>query len=211
LSDINDAYSRGEIQNEDMIVLYLSGHGFLDPSDQTYRIAGSDFDDRTILFSSVDYKKDILDQIAKIPCKKLILFDACNSGAIPSYQSVSGSKDISLLSDINLGKALERLAQGGDDLFVISSSSADQKSYEDKAWQNGAFTEAFIEALSLVGEHAAADRNSDDVIYISELYNYVRRRVPQLVKEAKDQDQIQVPYMNITEEKDLPLFYMGGL
>jgi Ca2+-binding EF-hand superfamily protein len=58
---------------------------------------------------------------------------------------------------------------------VLTSSSADKVSREDKAWSHGAFTQALLEAFG-----RAADTNHDGVVSVSELTDYLARRVPAL-------------------------------
>ena len=58
---------------------------------------------------------------------------------------------------------------------VLTSSAGSEVSREDPKWQNGAFTEAFLEALGRV-----ADTNKNGVVSVNELTGYLTRRVPQL-------------------------------
>ena len=57
---------------------------------------------------------------------------------------------------------------------VFTSSSAGELSVEDDAWQNGAFTEALLEALR------RGDPDGDGLIRISDLSRYLSQRVPAL-------------------------------
>jgi uncharacterized caspase-like protein len=64
-------------------------------------------------------------------------------------------------------------------ISVLTSSSVSQVSREDARWQNGAFTEAFLEAFS------AADENHDGLISVTELARYIDRRVRNLTGGAQ--------------------------
>jgi uncharacterized caspase-like protein len=90
-----------------------------------------------------------------------VLLDACYSGAA----SADGRA-----AKVDSARLTQALAAAN--ISVLTSSSADQNSREDSAWQNGAFTEAVLEALG-----PDADENRDGLISATELAAYVERRV----------------------------------
>jgi len=90
----------------------------------------------------------------------------------------------------------------GAGLATIVSSQADQLSYEDDAWKNGAFTEGIISAL----KHGKADKNKDNIITISELVSYLETSVPEMVSEVKNE--IQKPKLVQNELGDISIFYI---
>ena len=67
----------------------------------------------------------------------IVLLDACHSGATTG----SGA---ALAADADRLRELMR----GPNVDVLTSSTADQLSVEDRQWRNGAFTEAVLEALT---------------------------------------------------------------
>lgn len=158
-------YKNKQIGKGDLIVIYLSSHGFLDEK-RLLRIQGDDYDPAIPVNTSVSYQDDILKPLDKIPCKKLIFIDACYSG-----ETKTNNEDI----DYRIDKGFKTL-QG---FTTIVSSRGDEVSYEHEKWENGAFTEAIIEAL---GNGRADDvRNPDGLITIDELWEYLNQRVPTLV------------------------------
>jgi uncharacterized caspase-like protein len=92
------------------------------------------------------------------------LLDGCRSGPV----TVGGS---TLAPNADVLRSL--MAQSN--VTVLTSSSADKVSREDKAWSHGAFTQALLEAFG-----RAADTNHDGVVSVSELTDYLARRVPAL-------------------------------
>ena len=73
---------------------------------------------------------------------------------------------------------------------TIMSCRSDEQSYEDYDWQNGAFTEALIEAFTnkkCTDENGAfsSDIDNNRKITINEIYGFIKRRVPNLVKNQK--------------------------
>ena len=93
------------------------------------------------------------------------------------------------------------MASTGSGVIVLTSSSGRELSVEKPDWENGAFTEAVLEALDGRGN---ADDN--DWLTVAELQAYVARRVRELT-ENKQTPQLEVQgagYFNAD------LFYAGG-
>ncbi len=164
-------YETENINANDMIIVHLSSHGFVH-RDRFY-LQGSDYEAGKIRSTAVDYG-DVVGILDEIPCKKLLLIDACHSGA-------AGKKADSqqILYEI---KKLNKTKRG---ITTIVSSNENEFSYEDKSWENGAFTEGILEAL----QRGLADINNDKIITINELYRYLNLRVPKLVDYYKSKSQ----------------------
>ena len=77
------------------------------------------------------------------------MLDACRSGAATG----TGTR-------LPLNADFLRAALAATNVTVLTSSSAEETSWEDERWGNGAFTEVFLEAL----EHA--DVNQDGLISV---------------------------------------------
>ncbi len=88
----------------------------------------------------------------------LVFLDACRSGGatLPADRSL-------------------RAALAAPNVSVFTSSSAGESSLEDAAWQNGAFTEALLEALR-------RDPDRDSLVRISDIAAYLSDRVPALTR-----------------------------
>ena len=87
----------------------------------------------------------------------ILLLDACRSGG------ATAPTDRSL-----------RAMLKAPNVTVFTSSSAGELSVEDDAWQNGAFTEALLEALR------RGDPDRDGLVRVSDLSSYLTQRVPAL-------------------------------
>jgi len=172
----------GKINREDVLVLFLSSHGKSDANNE-FKILASDHDTYGDV-SNIDYKRDILDILNQIDCKKLVFIDACQSG------SAQGAR---LLSQARF--ALEEINAAYPGMNVMTSSQVDELSYEDDAWGNGAFTEALLEAFSgkslpLGSGVLQADADGDKIIRFGELFDYLQKRVPSMVMEKKKAKQM---------------------
>ncbi|MEM9887820.1 MAG: caspase family protein [Bacteroidota bacterium] len=196
---------RGEdkIAYNDVLVVFISSHGRVIEDD--YKIIPYGFDDDRNISTSVDYKDEILDYLNRINCKKLLFIDACHSGS-----AKAGNADAAMT------KELLRLNKSAPGLSSISSCGAEELSYEDSRWENGAFTEAFLEALKnkevtlKSGETIYADQSADGLLSLEEIYRFLRIRVPDLVEEKWDNGRSQHPIMNRKElEKGINFFVVN--
>jgi uncharacterized caspase-like protein len=64
-----------------------------------------------------------------------------------------------------------RAAVASQNVTVLTSSTGDEHTYEDEAWQHGAFTKVLLDALSSSARDVDTDHNG--VISMSELVAYV--------------------------------------
>ncbi len=158
-------YENGNIGRNDLVLLFISSHGSINENGELI-IQGKGYDPDNpkteVLYS------EITEWLERVPCKKLVLIDACHSGGMKVNAH-----------DIN--KAILRFSQASG-ISVIASSKGSQVSYEDDAWQNGAFTEAIIQGL----KEGKADTNHPyGIITIMELYDYLSIAVPDMVQRVK--------------------------
>ncbi len=201
----NDYFLREEIQPGDMIILYISSHGFqLDESDDDFWIAASDFNWLYKPQTSIDFRNDIINILRPLPCKKLILLDACYSGAIADIMKETGQKGNVDPGEIALSKAIARLVQAQNDFQVITSSSPGQRSYEDPLWGNSAFMKGILEAMTpgqTSQNKKSVDGDGDNILYLSEIFNYIKTRIPEIVLTKKPRPtDIQTPWIAAKEE-----------
>ena len=166
--------------------MFISSHGYIEKQDEKFRIQGDDFNGVYYSTTSVSYEY-ITEKLDKMQCKKLVFIDACHSGGAKA--SVSAIND-----------AIIELTQKVDGITTLTSSSADEISYEHANWQNGAFTEIILKGLS-----GKADANTNGIITVNELYSYLENNVPDLVK-SQYNGQTQHPNLTRSDLGDLPIF-----
>lgn len=186
--------SRMSIKDNDLVVVFISSHGKVNQQGN-FIFMPSDYESLYESSTSIDFKHDILNSLRRINGKILVLIDACHSGS-----AFNGGRSF---SDASTSKLMNDLIQSSSGLEIIASCGDNEYSYEDESWQNGAFTEAILEAfsnkpVSIGGNTVMADKynelgirkqGSDGVITIEELRDFVRQRVPHLVKSKKNKDQ----------------------
>ncbi len=154
---------RSDARADDLLVIFLAGHGFVDPASQRYYFAGYDLSRDGYLqgdFSSSISWNDF-ELLSDIPCRKLAFLDTCHSGAIQQ------------LRNRNLKAAVRAFQE--DVVFTVTASAGHERSEEKASWQHGAFTKTLLEALS-----GQADLSGDGVVTLNEVVQYVQRTVPEL-------------------------------
>ena len=203
----NDEGAPQQIRPQDVLIVFISSHGTT--SRGRFKILPSNYNPRYRDLYSVDFQQDILQQLNYIDCKKFVFLDACHSGSAFAYQ---GSR---APTDTTMSKVLNRLITSQPGLDIITSCGDNQLSYEDEQWENGAFTEAILEAFQneevlIDGQSYRADADQDAIITVRELYNYLRKRVPNLVETTKSNPPTaQVPYNKTMElDKKLPVYIL---
>ncbi len=188
-----------QIKQSDMVLVFISSHGKI--ADNRFKILQTGYNPKYERLA-LDFKADILEVLNNINCKKLIFIDACHSGgAKEGYGGVS--------------KAVVDLAKTQPGVSTLTSCGSTEKSYEDTAWGNGAFTEALLDAFSGktctdVNGAFRADTDSDRIVRLGELYDFLRRRVPALVQTGvPNAPTSQTPFMPESQlDKNLPLYFI---
>ncbi|MBW7887882.1 MAG: caspase family protein [Bacteroidetes bacterium] len=198
---------------DDDVVLFFSGHGLYDEKTKRYYLSTSDVDFENPSNGGILYE-DFEALLDGIPARnKLLLIDACNSGEQDDAVNeqtfaantggitvktkgfarkkaaikTKGMKTVQRTSSVD-SKYLREFVQKmfadlrrGTGATIISSSTGVQSSLESSEWNNGAFTFAVREGI----EKRKADKNSDGSVNVSELRDYVFKRVEELTRGAQ--------------------------
>lgn len=194
------------ILRNDVLLVFISSHG--KNGQGGFLLLPSNYDPRYERTRTIDFQQDIVQELEQIECKKVVLIDACHSGAADSKS----------LSDVARADALTKLAAMHPGMSTLTSCRSSELSYEDASWQNGAFTEAILEAFdnkACMDENGAyqADIDNNSVITLGELYDFLLRRVPNLIKTQKPNATTnQTPFMpeNQLDRANMSLFVLGN-
>jgi WD40 repeat protein len=166
---------------DDRFVLFLAGHGMFLPRKErsTFIFCCPQFDPDHPVETGIS-SEVLQSKLAAIPCRKLVLFDACHSGEVanPSRQ----------------------MTPGGQGPIILAACDRSQLSWEDKSLGHGLFTFAVLEALGR--NFSAADRNGDGKLDISELFEYTRSRMPHLLRGIGLKEYQQVPTLYLPPNAD---------
>ncbi len=179
------------LRQNDVLILFFSGHGMnsLNDADDFY-LETSDAQGSVSSYSLISYQNDIIRHLKDLDCKRIILIDACQSGAA----SRAGQKT----SNVDFSRIQRIISQTPPSIVTLTSSSGNESSWEDKEWEHGAFTKALLDGL-----RKNADENNDGIVWLKEIAHYVIKKVPQLTagKAMPQHPQLIYPISN-----DFPLF-----
>ncbi len=207
----------GEIRDNDRIIIYISSHGYKSDYEEEngFYLQPSDYVISDYINGAIDYQYEIIKRLNNIEAKKILFIDACNSGTI-AY----GGKSSELGADVEVSDAIIKINKDAKNVRALVSCRAEEKSYEHKEWENGAFTEALVEAFknveapTLLGKINAniideKDRERDTkYLTVRELCKYLEARVPFLVREEFPEEPGQNPYIETHYlDDDFPIYF----
>lgn len=202
-----------KMKETDVFVLFLSGHGGIkDNGSDAPIFMANNYNGKKGTY--LDYEKEIEKPLKDMKGQKIVFIDACQS-----FTNVLESKH-SGMSNPLVTEALSRIINADPAYRALLSCSKGELSYEDETtWKHGSFTYAILEAFEnkkVVGRGefsdqecqanvAEQDGSPDAFLTFQELAEFVKKRVPYIVKEKKDK--VQTP-KSIDEhpEQDIPIF-----
>ncbi len=158
---------------EDLIVIFLAGHGVQDNEQNLYLMTHDGDMQRPYTGMSINRFRDFL-QSRPINQKAVLMMDICHAGSIgPRRRGRVTAED-----------AVQQLS-AGTGTVVFASSTGAQSSLEDASFGggHGAFTAALLEALDGKADREAGNRDGFNSIH--EIISYTSRRVPQITNGAQ--------------------------
>lgn len=142
----------------DTIVLFLSGHGAVDPKQKgRFFFLTYDADPESLEATSLNMSDLMVLKEVASP-RVVLIADACHSGGFSEWVTKSRSNPI---------KTFARDITSSAGRIVITSSRPDEYSIESRYRDNGVFTHWFLEGLK-----GAADKGGNGLVTINEAYNY---------------------------------------
>jgi hypothetical protein len=167
-ANIEDGLSwvRRNANKNDIIIIHISSHGGCADYDNNNDCDGElyltpyEFDKNRPKHTSVKID-DIIRGLDCEKCATLIWLDACHAGRAGN--------------DFNNNIDDYIRAHMGRKVNILVSSNENESSQERPQWEHGAFTKAILDGLN-----GKADQNSNNIISLRELTEYVIRRVPNM-------------------------------
>lgn len=177
---------------QDIIFLFVAGHGIKHRQSGSYYFMPSDADFDTVLAKGLrmsDFEESI--KILSNNVNKIIVaMDTCHSGALEVGMRSGGGASEDLAAAISEASGL----------YILSASKAGEVSMESDQFKldpkfpgHGAFTYALVEAMQ-----GQADYDKDGYVSVNEMFQFVARQVPRLTNGQ------QHPYFRM-QGTDLPL------
>ncbi|MCB0478574.1 MAG: caspase family protein [Crocinitomicaceae bacterium] len=183
---------------DDVVILFIAGHGVLDENlDYYYATHDMDFnnpEDRGVSYAQIE---TLLDGLKAI--KKVLFMDTCHSGEVDKEDveivaetnfldeditfrnagaNVRKKDAVGLKVSQEMVKELFADVRRGTGATVISSAGGAEYAMESESWKNGLFTFCLLDAL----KNGSGDLNKDQKLMLSEVQNYLQRRVEKLSK-----------------------------
>jgi WD40 repeat protein len=156
---------RPQVRANDLILIYLSGHGVRDEKIGKYYFVAADarYDDVKSHRYEDCLSLDDLSAFADIPCRKLIVLDTCHSGAIQE-------------NDQRQLKAAVRTLQD-DQFLILTASDGSQEAVEESKRGMGRFTAHFTDGLRAAADLTSNGGDNDGIVSFREISSYVQRQV----------------------------------
>ncbi len=152
---------------EDTVIIYYSGHGAPEGRSFYWVTHNADIDD---LYATAMNNNEIAGMLDRIESDRVITFlDSCYSAATVNRTL----KTRSISTEIPWEKF------SGKGRVAISASDGKQLSLELDEYKHGVFTYYLLEGL-----RGKADENSDGVIEVDEVWDYVKHQVREIAKKS---------------------------
>ncbi|HEV7765436.1 MAG TPA: caspase family protein [Thermoanaerobaculia bacterium] len=171
-----------QAREEDLVVTYVSSHG--SPAEKERGLGGIgyivtyDANVKNLWVDGLEYK-DFAKKTMMIKARRKVTFlDTCFSGEA----SKRGEKALSI-EGVGVDHGTAKMFLSGEGTFVITSSGANERSWESDRIQNSYFTYYLIDALKRAKEPPT----------IKEVFEYLSARVPAAV--AREKQALQHPQM----------------
>lgn len=162
---------RAQVKPQDVAVIFYAGHGELD-KESRFLLLPSDVDFNKVEQTSFT-GEELKTHLAELPCRTLLLLDACHAAPIRNINS----KSIRRVPTDGLSQELAREENG---VVVMVAAQGEEESREDLKVKHGYFTLALLEGLQ-----GKADYNRNGAIDLSELILYVENRVGELSQQRQ--------------------------
>jgi hypothetical protein len=156
---------------EDIAIIYFAGHGAPDPTRPNVPYLLAYDSDLARPAATAVKMQEVQDAIRDyIKARKIVVFaDACHSAGVSTNIAMRGMSNTGLINQF-----LEEIAKAGNSVLTFSASESNEYSQESQNWGggHGVFTYHILEGLK-----GKADADSDRIVRLGELVDYVNLNV----------------------------------
>ena len=188
---------------EATVVIYYSGHGWVQPSTEQYYLIPHDIEPYDISESAFAAEA-FAEAIHQIPARRLLVFvDSCHAEGMATAKDAPAVKLPPGYAEAALPKGLADDLKQGEGRAVFTSSRGKQRSWVRPDGTMSIFTYHLVEALQ-----GAGNRPGDRMVHVSNLMNHLGTAVPdsaQKLCQAK-----QTPFFNTAAEDFSVAALRGG-
>ncbi|ODG99286.1 ABC transporter substrate-binding protein [Nostoc sp. KVJ20] len=152
-------------QNDDLVLLFFSGHGIKDESGKLYFAArNTRKTDKGVPVKATTVPANFVHEIMSNSRsrREVVILDCCFSGAFAEGMLARDDGFVDVRNQL-----------GGEGRAVLTSSTSTQYSFEQQGIDTSTYTSYVVEGL----ETGAADRDEDGWISVDELHEYAAKKV----------------------------------
>ena len=183
------------------VVVFYSGHGWLEKDSQRYYLIQHDADPENLENTALDAQL-FTDKLRDIKAKRLlVIIDACHAQGMATSKEAELFKVPEQFEQVALPKDLVENLKQGAGRAVFTSSLGEQRSYIRKEQDLSVYTYHFLEALK-----GAGNQPGDSYVRLSNLMRHLSQAVP---KSAEAMSKEQTPFFDFTTE-DFPVALLLG-
>ncbi|NET56012.1 MAG: NACHT domain-containing protein [Symploca sp. SIO2E6] len=203
LSNLNWLQQQAAADSEATVLVYYSGHGWLNDKTGKYYLIPHDIIPHKIPNSALA-ADTFQEALRQIPAKRLlVIIDSCHAAGMASAKNEQGDWDLpDDFIPTALPKDLINQLQQGTGRVVLTSSTGKQKSWVRPDGKMSIYTFHLLEVLQ-----GAGNQPGDQVVTISNLMNYLGKTVPASAKQLCQQE--QTPFFDFATE-DFPVALLHG-
>jgi WD40 repeat protein len=154
-----------ETTSKDVAMIFLAGHGIND-SGGVYYFLPVNTDLEKLRRTGVPFT-EMRNTVASLAGKTILFIDTCHAGNVMGARAVAP----------DITGVVNELTSAENGAVVFASSTGRQYSFEDPAWENGAFTKAAVEGIE-----GKADYTGKGRITINMLDLYISEKVKELTR-----------------------------
>jgi len=185
-------------QPNDILLIFFAGHGVMEIEKNQFYFLTADASNATVTgalkdvgISTEEISEWIKPQVMKAQ-KRILIFDACNSGQVIKEMISIGQKGQNYLASRGdekgkQVKAIEKLNERSG-MFILSASASDQKAYEMGKYNQGTLTYSLLRAIKEEPD-ILEDRK---YLNVSRWFNAAEKSVGELARETGASQQPQV-------------------
>ncbi|NES02184.1 MAG: hypothetical protein F6K22_04645 [Okeania sp. SIO2F4] len=203
LDNLNWLQQQAKNDPEATILVYYSGHGWLDDLTQNYYLIPHDTvaRNRKKTVSTALPATEFNNALQQISAQKLlVIIDSCHAQGMATAKETDELELPENFNQTALPKNLIADLKKGTGRAVFTSSTGEEQSYYRQ--EMSIYTQHFLEALN-----GGGNKPGDKFVTVSNLMNHVSKTVPESARQLGEK---QTPIFDFSQTEDFPVALLRG-